>query len=53
MLKIVAAFDGLNFSLSTQQYAIDLAKKLDAFLKALMLTDQIGIKTLLRDFKLR
>ncbi len=40
MLKIVAAFDGLKFSLSTQQYAIYLAKKLDAFLTIVFLDDK-------------
>ena len=52
MLKIVAAFDGLNFSLSTQQYAIDLAKKLEAFLTIVFLDDKTYTSYKIYDFVL-
>jgi len=39
MKKMIAAFDGLNYSESTQQYAIDMARKSNAHLVGVFLDD--------------
>lgn len=40
MLKIIAAFDGLKFSESTKQYALNLAKKTQSHLTGVFLDDK-------------
>ena len=44
MKKIIAAFDGLKFSESTRDYAVQLAKQNDAHLVGVFLNDHAGYK---------
>lgn len=44
MKKIIAAFDGLKFSVSTRDYAIQIAKKNDAHLVGVFLDDHNSYK---------